>query len=469
MGNPGEIVYRAVIQLPKHYSARFPANVKFENEYGGYSSTYALDGSAITVERRLTVKKSKIPVSAWNEYLVLEKSARRDNEQWIQLLTGGPRDAAIISQDEARAGAASLLASDAETYLSKADFKHALESAEGALKIDESNTSAMAIKAVAQVYTGNLSQARSDLTAQLNQFPESPYLQNAMALVYLADKKFTDAEKLLNRLIEKNRDDTRAILSTALLYSSTDRASQALKLLQDRLKLKPDDQLVRAGVAAAALGTSMKHPENLAIAEKEYAQLTELQPDALPFYFGLAETLWRKGEIQRAVEVLKRGQAIAPDNPFANLQLALALENTGMRLEAQRFYQNAVDNDANGGIALNNLAFLLAEDGKDLDKALDYATRAQRLMPANDQVTDTLGYIYFKQQATDNAIAIFEDLVKRNPASASFRYHLGMALYQKGDVKAAKQHLLTALDLGPDKSDEQHIRELLAKIGAPVG
>jgi len=79
-------------------------------------------------------------------------------------------------------------------------------------------------------------------------------------------------------------------------------------------------------------------------------------------------------------------------------------------------------------------------------------------------VADTLGWIYIKKNLSDNAIEIFRDLVGKNPANPTYRYHLGMAFYQKGDKPQAKRELLAALQRKPSKEEEQKIKELLGKV-----
>ena len=56
-------------------------------------------------------------------------------------------------------------------------------------------------------------------------------------------------------------------------------------------------------------------------------------------------------------------------------------------------------------------------------------------------MADTLGWIYLKKNLSDNAIEIFQDLVAKAPNQSTFHYHLGMALYQKGDKPKAIKEL----------------------------
>jgi hypothetical protein len=47
---------------------------------------------------------------------------------------------------------------------------------------------------------------------------------------------------------------------------------------------------------------------------------------------------------------------------------------------------------------------------------------------------------------------------------AEFRYHLGLALYEKGDKAGAREALRGALAEHPSAEDNLRIRELLAKM-----
>jgi tetratricopeptide (TPR) repeat protein len=124
-----------------------------------------------------------------------------------------------------------------------------------------------------------------------------------------------------------------------------------------------------------------------------------------------------------------------------------------------------IKKEPNNVIALNNVAYILAEDGKDLDQALTLVQRAKQQAPGNDDITDTLGLIYVKKNLTDNAISLYVDLVKRQPNNPLYHFHLGMAQLQKGQRAAARQSLQTALQLRPSKQDEVRIRELIGRAG----
>ncbi|MEO8129451.1 MAG: AzlC family ABC transporter permease, partial [Bryobacteraceae bacterium] len=96
--------------------------------------------------------------------------------------------------------------------------------------------------------------------------------------------------------------------------------------------------------------------------------------------------------------------------------------------------------------------------------AMTMAQRAKQKLPQDNNVADTLGWIYIKKNLSDPAISIFKELIRLEPDRSTYHYHLAMALAQKGDKPAAKKELESALRMQPVKAEEQKIRELLQKV-----
>ena len=86
-------------------------------------------------------------------------------------------------------------------------------------------------------------------------------------------------------------------------------------------------------------------------------------------------------------------------------------------------------------------------------------------MPNEPNVADTMGWIYIRKNLSDPAIQIYKELTAKDGSVSTWHYHLGMALYQRGDRLEAKKALATALTKNPPKDEAGKIKELLAKIG----
>jgi Flp pilus assembly protein TadD len=188
-------------------------------------------------------------------------------------------------------------------------------------------------------------------------------------------------------------------------------------------------------------------------------------PNAMDLQLRLGETYRRMGNVDMAIEHFRKAKDLRPEDPRAYIPLALMLDGAGRKKEARDMYEQVLKLQPDNGIVMNNYAYAIAETGGDMDMALTYAQQAKQKFPQDLNVADTLGWIYIKKNLYDNAIQLYRPLVAQAPGNATFRYHLGMALSQKGDKIAARKELEAALRNRPSKEEEGKIRELMAKIG----
>ncbi len=133
-------------------------------------------------------------------------------------------------------------------------------------------------------------------------------------------------------------------------------------------------------------------------------------------------------------------------------------------MKPETVYQSVAKAHPENAPALNNVAFFLADTGGDLDEALRLAKNALARSPGQPSFSDTIGYIYLKKGMLDSAIQSFSTLARRYPTSASFRYHLGLALFRKGEKAVARKELQAALANHPSPQETLRIRELLNEI-----
>ncbi len=346
----------------------------------------------------------------------------------------------------------------AQVNLQMNDLQHAIMSADDALRIDPANILAMSIKANSQINLGNVTEARSELQEAIKRFPDAPDLQFQLALADYAEKKYPAALAIFKGLFDKYPTDMRLVYAMADVLIRSNRGPDALKLLQEQLNRNPQNEVMGMVMANAAVVV-----RQFDLAEREYRKLLEVDPKNFNLFLRLGEVIYFRGQAQQALDMYRQAEALQPKHPRLNLDIALAMESLGMRHEALPYYKTVLSLEPANAVALNNLAFLMAEDGRDLDTALTYIQKAKQQFPDDPNIADTMGWIFLKKALYDDALPIFKDLVKRNPQKALFRYHLGVALYNKRDVAGARQSLQMALSLKPDKEEEAEIRTWLAK------
>ncbi len=117
--------------------------------------------------------------------------------------------------------------------------------------------------------------------------------------------------------------------------------------------------------------------------------------------------------------------------------------------EARARYEKVLAMDPMAAVAANNLAWIYAEDGGNLDVALGLAQTAKSRLANSSEVGDTLGWVYYKKGLPALAVPIFRDSVEQSPTIAIYRYHLGLAYAKNGDRNEARQALEQALHLDP--------------------
>ncbi|MDX2150583.1 MAG: tetratricopeptide repeat protein [Bryobacteraceae bacterium] len=348
----------------------------------------------------------------------------------------------------------------AQANLARRDFAAAISAANQILDIDRTNLGARLVRTAALFSSGDVGTARVQLDETLKVHPNSRDAQFQSALLSLAEKKPKDAETQFARLRETAPEDLRGTLGLGEAYIAQGRADQARQLLRNEVQKAPDRDELRLAYANLLFRTA-----DYAGAIGEYQSLIQKRPTAGDLYLRLGIAQGRAQKWDEAQAALRKATDLSPGSPGPWLELGLVMETIGRRSEAVPVYQKVLSLDPDNPVALNNLAFALAEEGRDLDLALKYGERARARLPNNAEVADTLAWIYIKKNLADSALGVLRDVVAKNPDNALFRYHMAMALVQKGDKATAKRELETALRSKPAKPVEGQIRELMGRIG----
>ena len=120
--------------------------------------------------------------------------------------------------------------------------------------------------------------------------------------------------------------------------------------------------------------------------------------------------------------------------------------------------------DPRAAVAANNLAWIYAQDGGNLDIALQLAQTAKSQLPDQPEFNDTLGWIYYKKDLATLAIPPLQQSVEKDPKNPVYHYHLGLAYAKSGDKGKAKSSLEQALKLKPDFEGAAEARKVLASL-----
>jgi tetratricopeptide (TPR) repeat protein len=354
-----------------------------------------------------------------------------------------------------------LLARDllARIYLGKGDNAKALQEAESVIALNKGDIQARLIRSTALTALGDREKARQELDTIIKIAPDNSDAQYQIGYLAWEDKDYKRAEQIFGDLYKANPKNIRGLVGMIETMASENRMGDAIKTMEASVAREPDRRDFRL-----ALANMYVRDQRFDAAIQILQDLLKNDPKSADLLLRLAETQRRKGDINAAIDTFRRASQAAPNDTRPLLQLGLLMDGTGRREQAKPIYEQILKIQPDHPIALNNLAFIKAEEGDDLDEALTMAQRARQKMPESPDIMDTLGWIYIKKNLSDDAVRTFKELVQAEPDRASFHYHYGMALLQKGDRPSAKRELESAMKYNPSKDDAGKIRQLLSTM-----
>ena len=115
------------------------------------------------------------------------------------------------------------------------------------------------------------------------------------------------------------------------------------------------------------------------------------------------------------------------------------------------YYQKALLYDPDNSLALNNCAYYLACEGRDLDNALSMIEKATAAEPDNPTTLDTYAWVLFKRKDYAKAREIMDrTLGLTDERSEEILEHAGDIYFMDGDPDGALEFWKEALKLAPD-------------------
>jgi tetratricopeptide (TPR) repeat protein len=146
----------------------------------------------------------------------------------------------------------------------------------------------------------------------------------------------------------------------------------------------------------------------------------------------------------------------------------------GDTAKAREMLEKVLAENPNMAAAKNDLAFLLAEDGIDLDRALLLAKEAQRGLSDSPATADTVGYVYYRKGLYAAALQQFRYAIELGRASGpvddpGVHYHMGLTLYAMGRNEQAARAFRESLDIDADFSSAKEARRLLETVSPSDG
>lgn len=285
--------------------------------------------------------------------------------------------------------------------------------------------------------TGRLDDAIATYTPMLTLFPTNATPAVQLGILLVQKNRLKEAREVFEKCLTidpKNPVTTAAAFDqlVRLDLKSGDRAA-AMARIDAKLREKPNDPptlLIKAELLLVA--------GDQAGSEKILRRLLEIVPDSQPALMELAKLYISTQRRTEALAELNRAVEKDPKNVGVLTLIGMLHSEAGRYTEARDAYNRAIKEKSDASLALNNLAYLLAEKLNDLPGALQVATRARQSNPKSPTIADTLGWIEFRRGNHSEALRLIIDAAEELGQNPEVQYHLGMAYLMMGQEAPAK-------------------------------
>ncbi len=296
--------------------------------------------------------------------------------------------------------------------------------------------------------TGASQLGRSTLVTLL----ESPDPPPEAAIAYLkreaskGKKRMERAEKYI--LAAYTKYPANVELLSVLVQGDIERGRPrvALQRIQEAFKITPRSPELH--ILYAQVFISMDNYEE---AEKIATELFDNKPNHKGSIELLIVVSDHLGHLDQAITNIDAKASAGELRAPQLLLLGSLLSSQGRTRDAIRKYELALKADPENLTAMNDLSYLLASEGTNLERALELAKQAQSIADENPRIADTLGFVYARKGLTDAAVEQYRYAIdtaeKQGRPEAIYYQHLGELLQELGREEEAARQLEKAAEL----------------------
>ena len=311
----------------------------------------------------------------------------------------------------------------------------------------------------------------------LNQKVETPTKLNIMRQLIMrserGDRDSTKIVGLFDSMLAQEQENADIAMLAAQYLLSKRMDEQAKPVLWKVLEIDPENKPARLQLLSFAISK-----EDLDEVIRICSPAVEYMPEALEFYYYWGIAHYQKDQHDEALEVFKKGVRQVSENSDKNMVsdfysiMGDLYHTKKMNVEAYAAYDSALVYKPDNIGALNNYAYYLSVEKKDLDKAEEMSYKTVKAEPTNNTYLDTYAWILFeKGKYAEARIYIDQALQNGGDKSSVVVEHCGDIYWMTGEQEKALEYWKQAEKLAAEpteneseKRDEKELALLKKKI-----
>lgn len=340
--------------------------------------------------------------------------------------------------------------------LRQGDAKGALVAAQDALAALPDRPDVLDALGSAQVASGEAQQGLSTFRKLATLQPKNAAAQMRLADAYLAAKDNDGARLSLRRALELDPDLVAAQRGLARLAVADRRYDEALAIAREAQKRRPK---AAAGFQLEGEIEASRKAWPAAVAALRAALQREKTTEAA---IALHRTLVQSGPAPEAARFAAEWLKDKPNDAGFIYHLGDAALARQDWADAEKQYRAVVALQPKNGMAINNVAWLMARDKRPGGVAM--AEQALRLLPDAVPVLDTLALALAAEGQVPKAIETQKRAIQRAPNDPNLKLALARLYLQSGDKLQARTELTGLQALGDKFAGQAQVAELLKSV-----
>ena len=203
---------------------------------------------------------------------------------------------------------------------------------------------------------------------------------------------------------------------------------------------------------------------NTDMAQELCQKAVDLSPDNPGFRDSLGWAAFKNRDYRKAEEELKKSLSMRNNVYDPHYHLATLYYATGELNKAEEYYRQAIKFKPDSAEALNNLAYLLAEQNRQLDEATSMAEKAVKIDQNNASYLDTLGWLYYRAGKLPQALSLLQKSAQIAPGQGEILMHIGVVYLDMGEFATALDYLKQAQKADPNLKETESALYLALRL-----
>ena len=296
-----------------------------------------------------------------------------------------------------------------------------------------------------------------DLALKIDPYYAPALLRKSVWLVY--EREFERADQTSRKLLESDlprqlRSIANMVRARALIGMNN--PQQAIELLEPLLGGMFDSQVrhpLRTAYRRVGRTEDLK-ALGQSVAEVKYDWPDQRRDQIYASVRGvsgelkMAETLLAKGQVDRALTILKKLRQIKPEDPSLLNNLATAYVRKNQMNEALQIYNEAIDLHGDYFLLHFNLATAYELSG-DRERALNHFDRVLKLRPTMNRALQRRAMLLSDLGRHDEALTAIEEANLAGAGNAQMAFYAGLIKGTQGKWLEAVREFETAINIDP--------------------